>query len=75
MKNVFIIYSQNNKAYQLLDDESGVFIESIEIEFFEDKFPRDIDNSNPIIASSTSQENVRPSQVIKEPRRSTRCSK
>lgn len=62
MKSLFIVYAQNNKDYRLLYDKSSVVVESRNEEFF--KFPRDVENSNPIIAQSTSQENVRPSQII-----------
>nr|KAJ0223354.1 hypothetical protein LSAT_V11C200071580 [Lactuca sativa] len=68
MKIVFIGYAQNNKAYRLIDDESGVVIESRDVEFFKDKYSRDFENSNPKIAPITSQENVQPSQVIEESR-------
>ncbi|KAI3496569.1 hypothetical protein L1887_38934 [Cichorium endivia] len=75
MKSTFIGYAQNSKAYRLLDDESGVVVESRDVEFFEDKFSREVENTNPTIAPSTSQENLRPSNVVEEPRRSTRARK
>ena len=74
-KSVFIGYAHNNKAYRLLDNKSGVVVESKDVEFFKDKFSKDIENSNPIKFPSTSQENVRPSLVIEEPRRNTRSRK
>nr|KAJ0212551.1 hypothetical protein LSAT_V11C400163750 [Lactuca sativa] len=74
-QDVFIGYAHNNKAYRLLDNKSGVVVESKDVEFFKDKFSKDIENSNPIKFPSTSQENVRPSLVIEEPRRNTRSRK
>ena len=74
-KSVFIGYAQNSKAYRLLDDESGVVVESRDVEFFEDKFSKDVENLEPVIAPSTSRENVQPTPVVVEPRRSTRVRK
>nr|KAJ0218762.1 hypothetical protein LSAT_V11C300108370 [Lactuca sativa] len=45
----------------------GVFIETIYVEFFKDKFSRDVENRSSIIDPSNTRENV-----IDEPRRSTR---
>nr|KAJ0216757.1 hypothetical protein LSAT_V11C300136620 [Lactuca sativa] len=56
MKSVFIGYAQNNNAYRLLDNESGVVIESRDVEFFKDKFSRDFENSNTIISPNYSNE-------------------
>ncbi|KAI3815113.1 hypothetical protein L1987_14769 [Smallanthus sonchifolius] len=75
MKSVFIGYAHNSKAYRLLDNESGTVIESRDVEFFENKFSRDDENSNPISSPSTSRERIQPSQIIEEPRRSTRARK
>lgn len=72
MKIVFIGYAQSNKTYLLFDDGLGVIIESRDVEFFEVKFLWDVEISNPI---STSGENFRLSQVIEEPRKSTRARK
>nr|KAJ0202736.1 hypothetical protein LSAT_V11C500229490 [Lactuca sativa] len=45
-KSIFIGYDYNNNAYQLLDIESGFVVESGDVEFFEDKFSRDDENSS-----------------------------
>ena len=50
MNSVFIGYTLINKAYELLDDELGAIVECRDMEFFEDNFSRDVENSNPIIA-------------------------
>nr|KAJ0209234.1 hypothetical protein LSAT_V11C400174680 [Lactuca sativa] len=50
----------NNKDYRLLYDKSSVVVESRDEEFF--KFPRDVENSNPIIA----QKPMRSTRVRKE---------
>ena len=75
MKGIFIGYAQNSKAYRILDSESGTVVESIQVEFFEEKFTGDDVNTNPIRAPSASRENVTSPRVTDEPRRSTRARK
>nr|KAJ0224178.1 hypothetical protein LSAT_V11C100034070 [Lactuca sativa] len=60
-------------AYRLLDNESCVVVESIGVEFFEDKFPRDEENSSHTTPTSTSREILPPPPIVEEPRRSTRA--
>nr|KAJ0223370.1 hypothetical protein LSAT_V11C200096470 [Lactuca sativa] len=62
----------NNKAYRLLDDESGVAVECKDVEFFEDKLSRDNENSKSTTPKSTSREILLPPPIMEEPRRSTR---
>ena len=38
IKSVFIGYAQNSKAYRLLNIESNIIVESVHVEFFENKF-------------------------------------
>nr|KAJ0189038.1 hypothetical protein LSAT_V11C800418380 [Lactuca sativa] len=73
IKSIFIGYAQNNKSYQLLDDESGVVVESRDVEFFEDRFSRDDENSNNTKPTSASRKILPPSPITKEPRTSTRA--
>ena len=59
-KNVFVGYANNSKAYRLLDKESGMIVESRDVEFFEDKFSGDAENSDRTLNSSlpsTSRDN------------------
>nr|KAJ0204255.1 hypothetical protein LSAT_V11C500244250 [Lactuca sativa] len=72
MKSVFNGYPQNNKAYRLLDDESGVVGQSKDVEFFEDKFSKDDENSNNTKSISTSDETLPPPPIEEKPMRSTR---
>nr|KAJ0188051.1 hypothetical protein LSAT_V11C900477710 [Lactuca sativa] len=72
-KSIFIGYAQNNKAYRLLDIDSGVVVESRDVEFFEDKFSRDEENSSHTTPTSTSREILPPPPIVDEPRRSTRA--
>ena len=61
-----------------MDKESGVIVESRDVEFFEDKFSEDAENSEKILDSNlpgTSHENSKTSQKVDEPRRSTRARK
>nr|KAJ0204886.1 hypothetical protein LSAT_V11C500263580 [Lactuca sativa] len=64
---------KNNNAYRLLDDESGVVVESRDVEFFEDKFSRDDENSNSTTQTSTSREILPPPLIMEESRRSTKA--
>ncbi|XP_023747638.1 uncharacterized protein LOC111895809 [Lactuca sativa] len=43
------------------------------VEFFEDKFSRDDENSSHMTSSSTSQETLPPPPIVEEPKRSTRA--
>nr|KAJ0206321.1 hypothetical protein LSAT_V11C500272090 [Lactuca sativa] len=72
-KSIFIGYAHNSKAYRLLDIESGVVVESRDVEFFEYKFSRDEENSSHTTPTSTSQEILSPRSIVEEPRRSTRA--
>nr|KAJ0194254.1 hypothetical protein LSAT_V11C800406360 [Lactuca sativa] len=72
-KSIFIGYAQNSKAYRLLDIESGVVVESRDVEFFEDKFSKDEENSSHTTPTSTSREILPPPPIVEEPRRSTRA--
>ncbi|KAF5775122.1 putative RNA-directed DNA polymerase [Helianthus annuus] len=74
-KSVFIGYASHSKSYRLLDDESGIVVESRDVEFFENKFSRDDENSNGTTTSSTSEKRVQPSPIVEEPRKSTRVRK
>ena len=58
-----------------MDKESGVIVESRDVEFFEDKFSEDVDNSNRTLDTSlpgTSRDNSKTPQSVDGPRRSTR---
>nr|KAJ0199183.1 hypothetical protein LSAT_V11C600308020 [Lactuca sativa] len=68
-KSIFIGYAQNSKAYRLLDIDSGVVVESRNVEFFEDKFSRDEENSSHTTPTSTSREILPPPPIVEEPRR------
>nr|KAJ0185147.1 hypothetical protein LSAT_V11C900494230 [Lactuca sativa] len=72
MKSVFIGYAQNNKAYRLLDDKSGVVVESRDVEIFNYKFSRDDEKSNNTTSTSTSRETIPPPSFVEEPREGTR---
>nr|KAJ0189684.1 hypothetical protein LSAT_V11C800438810 [Lactuca sativa] len=72
-KSIFIGYAQNSKAYRLLDIDSGVVMESRDVEFFEDKFSKDEENSSHTTPTSTSREILPPPPIVEEPRRSTRA--
>nr|KAJ0204881.1 hypothetical protein LSAT_V11C500270260 [Lactuca sativa] len=72
-KSIFIGYAHNIKTYRLLDIESGVAMESRDVEFFEDKFSRDDENSSHKTPTSTSREILSPPPIVEEPRRSTRA--
>ena len=50
IRNIFVGYAQNSKAYRFLDLQSNMIVESRDSEFFEDKFSKDIvEHSHPII--------------------------
>nr|KAJ0207727.1 hypothetical protein LSAT_V11C500270100 [Lactuca sativa] len=61
------------KAYRLLDIDSGVVVESRYVEFFEDKFFGDEENSSHTTSTSTSREILPHPPIMEEPRRSTRA--
>nr|GEV25879.1 retrotransposon ribonuclease H [Tanacetum cinerariifolium] len=64
------------KAYRLLDENSGVIIQSRDVEFFEDKFFKDVENPRAsLVPTSTSSSPVEISREINEPMRSTRARK
>ncbi|GKB30245.1 retrovirus-related pol polyprotein from transposon TNT 1-94 [Tanacetum coccineum] len=70
IKSVFVGYAKNSKAYRLLDENSGVIIESRDVEFFEDKFSKDVENPcASLVPTSTSSSPVEISTEINEPRR------
>nr|KAJ0193166.1 hypothetical protein LSAT_V11C800430830 [Lactuca sativa] len=71
MKSVLVGYTQNIRTYQLLDDESGVFVESRYLEFFKEKISRNNENSNNTKPTGISHKILPPPPVVKEPRRST----
>ena len=76
IKSVFVGYAKNSKAYRLLDENSGVIIESRDVEFFEDKFLKDVEYPRAsLVPTSTSSSPVEISTEINEPRRSTRARK
>ncbi|KAJ9557005.1 hypothetical protein OSB04_011619 [Centaurea solstitialis] len=75
IKSIFVGYAMNSAAYRFLDNESGVIVESRDADFFEDKFLKDSENTNPISVPSTSRDVPEPSRNIEEPRRSTRTRK
>ncbi|KAJ9561598.1 hypothetical protein OSB04_006758 [Centaurea solstitialis] len=75
MKSIFVGYAMNSVAYRFLDNESGFIVESRDADFFEDKFLKDSETTNPISIPSTSRDVPEPSRYIEEPRRSTRTRK
>nr|GEZ39199.1 retrotransposon protein, putative, Ty1-copia subclass [Tanacetum cinerariifolium] len=76
IKSVFVGYVKNSKACSLLDENSGVIIESRDVELFEDKFSKDVKNPRAsLVPTSTSSYPVEISTKINEPRRSTRARK
>ncbi|PWA42899.1 Copia-like retrotransposon [Artemisia annua] len=46
IRSIFVGYAKNSKAYRLLDERTGVIIESRDVDFFEDKFSKDVENSH-----------------------------
>ena len=46
IRSVFVGYAVNSKAYRLLDLDSNIITESRDVEFFEDRFSKDIENSD-----------------------------
>ncbi|KAJ9552974.1 hypothetical protein OSB04_017019 [Centaurea solstitialis] len=76
IKSIFVGYANNSKAYRLLDKDSGVIVESRDVDFFEDKFSEDAENSDrtlDITLPGTSRENSKTLQRVDEPHRSTRA--
>ncbi|KAJ9557204.1 hypothetical protein OSB04_011818 [Centaurea solstitialis] len=68
----------NTPRYRLLDKETGVIVESRDVDFLEDKFSEDAKNSDRTLAPSlpgTSHDSSKTSQKVEEPRRSTRVRK
>ncbi|KAJ9543865.1 LOW QUALITY PROTEIN: hypothetical protein OSB04_023572 [Centaurea solstitialis] len=75
IKSIFVGYAVNSPAYRLLDKETGVIVESRDVDFFEDKFSGDAENSDRMLDSNlpgTSNDSSKTSQKVDEPRRSTR---
>ena len=76
LKSVFVGFAQNSKAYKLLDLETNMIVESIHVEFIEDKFISDSNVQEPnlkvMTSSSTLSEKRKNLEVIgsSEPRRS-----
>nr|KAJ0197577.1 hypothetical protein LSAT_V11C700367030 [Lactuca sativa] len=68
-KSLFIGYAHNSKAYRLLDTESGVVVESRDVEFFEDSFSRDEEKFNHTKPTKI----LPPPPIVEEPRRTTRA--
>ncbi|KAJ9557191.1 hypothetical protein OSB04_011805 [Centaurea solstitialis] len=52
IKSIFVGYANNKKTYRLLDKDSGVIVESRDVEFFEDKFLEDVENSDRTLDTS-----------------------
>lgn len=80
IRSVFVGYAQNSKAYRLLDLKTNVIVESIHVEFFENKFinsPIPLTDANiqpsSIITSSSSKRKA--TEDLDEPRRSLRKRK
>ncbi|GJX04578.1 retrovirus-related pol polyprotein from transposon TNT 1-94 [Tanacetum coccineum] len=70
IKSMFVGYAKNSKAYRLLDKNSCVIIESRDVEFFKDKFSKDVENPHAsLVPTSTSSSTVEISTEINEPRR------
>ena len=57
LKGIFVGYSENSKAYRILDSNSNVIVESRDVEFIENKFNND----------SHTLDEPKTSQVDKEP--------
>ncbi|KAJ9565483.1 hypothetical protein OSB04_001449 [Centaurea solstitialis] len=78
IKSIFVGYAINSNGYRLLDKETGVIVESRDVDFLEDKFSEDAENSDRTLAPSfpgTSHDSSKTSQKVDEPRRSTRVRK
>ncbi|KAJ9536248.1 hypothetical protein OSB04_un000581 [Centaurea solstitialis] len=46
IKSIFVGYAINSNGYRLLDKETGVIVESRDVDFLEDKFSDDAENSD-----------------------------
>ncbi|KAJ9538566.1 hypothetical protein OSB04_031299 [Centaurea solstitialis] len=78
IKSIFVGYAVNIKAYRLLDKETGVIVESRDVDFFEDKFSEEAENSDRLLDSDipgTSHDGSKTSQKVEKPRKSTRVRK
>ena len=86
IKSVFVGYAQHSKAYRLLDIESNVIIESIHVEFIENRFINDnVDEMTEINGKRIDANKLSLSEIIKtkersddmqiEPRKSQRIRK
>src|SRR4051812_33717734 len=66
IRSVFVGYVVNNKAYRLLDLDSNIITESRDVEFFEDRFSKDVENSDtPALRNSESP--IRSVVEVEEP--------
>ncbi|GKA09245.1 retrovirus-related pol polyprotein from transposon TNT 1-94 [Tanacetum coccineum] len=76
IRSVFVGYAKNSKAYRLLDERTGVIIESRDVDFFEDKFSNDVENSHTeLVPTPYGSSRGEISKEINEPRRSMRARK
>ncbi|GJU83818.1 retrovirus-related pol polyprotein from transposon TNT 1-94 [Tanacetum coccineum] len=76
IRSVFVGYAKNSKAYRLLDERTGVIIESRDVDFFEDKFSNDVENSHAeLVPTPCGSSHGETSTEINEPRRSIRARK
>ncbi|KAJ9542804.1 LOW QUALITY PROTEIN: hypothetical protein OSB04_029310 [Centaurea solstitialis] len=75
IKSMFGRYAKNSKAYKLLHKESGVIVESRDVEFFKDKSAKISDGTLDTNLLGNSRENSKTPQRVNEPRRSTRTRK
>ncbi|GJZ61646.1 retrovirus-related pol polyprotein from transposon TNT 1-94 [Tanacetum coccineum] len=73
---MFVGYAKYSKAYRLLDERTGVIIESRDVDFFEDKFSNDVKNSHAeLVPTPCGSSRGETSLEINEPRRSIRARK
>ena len=62
MKSVFVGYTENSKAYRLLDLSSNTVVESRDVEFIEDKFSKD--SMDALIPTQTHQGDSNPNTIL-----------
>src|SRR3954463_9099001 len=78
IRSVFVGYAVNSKAYRLLDLDSNIITESRDVVFFEDRFLKDVENSDTPANSESATRSIvevgEPSapEQPSGPRRSTR---
>ncbi|GJT53730.1 retrovirus-related pol polyprotein from transposon TNT 1-94, partial [Tanacetum coccineum] len=76
IRSVFVGYAKNSKAYRLLDERTCVIIESRDVDFFEDKFSNDVENSHAeLVPTPCGSSHGETSTEINEPRQSIRARK